>query len=471
MIDVERLALAVQLPGFAASRLNREQAVLVEQGLGGLCLFASNAGPGLPGLVAQLRAHGPVVVAVDEEGGDVTRLHTETGSPLLGPAALGAVDDLTLTHRTAGAMGAELAAAGINLDLCPVADVNSDLDNPVIGVRSFGSDPALVARHVAAYVSGLQASGVAACAKHFPGHGDTRDDSHVSLPTVDAPMAVLRDRELLPFAAAVEAGAAAVMTSHLLVPALDRDRPATFSPAVLGLLRAGLGFDGVILSDALDMAGASADRGVPAAAVHALVAGVDLLCLGNGKDVSLVRAVQSAVVDAVRTGALPEDRLVEAAGRVGALARRTTAATPPRDDLDDDQLAGARSALRVEGSLPRLDGALVAKVDTPASIAVGEVAWGLPGSHVVDPDDPRAVESLTAAAAERPLVLQVRDGHRHPVVAQLLGTLSGRPRPLVVVEWGWPAPSPAPVRICTHGTSQPAVRAVAEVLAKQGWAP
>ena len=180
------------------------------------------------------------------------------GSPVLGPAALGAADDLDLTRDTGRPVGAELAAAGVDLDLAPVADVNSNPDNPVIGTRSFGADPGR-RRHVVAWLLGLQETGVAACVKHFPGHGDTAEDSHLALPTVDADLDVLAERELVPFAAAVEAGVAAVMTSHILVPALDPDLPATLSPRVLALLRERLGFDRRIVTDALDMAGACAD--------------------------------------------------------------------------------------------------------------------------------------------------------------------------------------------------------------------
>ncbi|UMG93404.1 glycoside hydrolase family 3 N-terminal domain-containing protein [Nocardioides sp. TF02-7] len=281
----------------------------------------------------------------------MTRLHAAcpSGSPVLGAAQLGVLDDLDLTAATGRAVGAELAAAGVDLDLGPVADVNSNPANPVIGTRSFGADPALVARHVAAWSRGVQEHGVAACVKHFPGHGDTAQDSHLTLPVLDAPATTVRRRELVPFAAAVDARVAAVMTSHLVVPALDPDRPATFSPTVLGLLRDELGFDGLVVSDALDMAGASAGRGVPEAAVLALAAGADLLCTGPDKDPALVRDIGSAVVAAVGSGRLPEQRLVEAAGRVARLrtvlpVRRPRAVANPRTGARTDGTRGRRPA-------------------------------------------------------------------------------------------------------------------------------
>ncbi len=153
---------------------------------------------------------------------------------------LGRIDDLAATEASAQRIGLELAAVGFTLDLAPTADVNTNADNPVIGTRSFGDDAALVARHTAAWVRGLQSTGIAACAKHFPGHGDTAVDSHLGLPVVDVPLATLEARELLPFVAAIEAGVATIMTSHIVLPPLDPAAPATMSRAILtGLLREG----------------------------------------------------------------------------------------------------------------------------------------------------------------------------------------------------------------------------------------
>jgi beta-N-acetylhexosaminidase len=456
MTSLERLALEVQLPGFVGATLAYDDAKLLDEGLAGVCLFGSNALAGdLPSFAREIRDHAAdAIVAIDEEGGDVTRLHYTTGSPVVSHAVLGLVDDATLTRDTAAAIGTDLAAAGVNLDFGPVADVNSNPENPVIGVRSFGADPELVARHVTAYVEGVQSAGVAACAKHFPGHGDTHEDSHLALPRVEASYDVLASRELVPFAAAVKAGVAAIMTSHIVVPAIDPGGPATLSAPVLRVLRDELGYDGLIVSDALDMAGASAQRGIPAAAVAALAAGCDLLCLGADKDVALVRAIQSAIVDAVRAGELDESRLAEAAVRVGSLARRTPGV---RADLSEErQLAAARAAIRVDSVLPDLTGALMARVETTPSMAVGFVPWASP-SVPVDP---------AAFVTDQPVVLQVRDAHRHHDVLALVDRL---PR-VVVVEYGWPGPwtSAAP-RVCTHGSSLPSRAAVVELLETKGW--
>jgi len=470
MTGLDRLALGVLLPGFAGPVVSPGVAALLEDGLAGVCLFGSNTSTGPDAaarFTASVRAVSPdVVLAVDEEGGDVTRLHAHAGSPVLGAAALGRVDDVSLTQATARAIGAELAAAGITLVLGPVADVNSNPDNPVIGTRSFGADPDLVARHVAAAVAGFRETGVEACAKHFPGHGDTSQDSHLELPRLESTLDELRARELVPFAAAVEAGAAAVMTSHLLVTSLDPAAPATLSPSVLGLLHDELGFDGVVVSDALDMAGASADRGIPAAAVAALVAGCDLLCLGADLDPALVEAVRDGIVEAVTSGELDEARLVDAAEKVRRLVRPAPAgSTVSLDPLR--QLAGARLALEIEGALPSLENALVARVETAPSIAVGAVPWGLPAELVVHPADPSLVAGFLHAAGSRPVVLQVRDAHRHDTVRALLDRLPGN---AVVLEFGWPGDrTSVHPRICTFGASIPSRDAAAEALRERGW--
>ncbi len=283
--NLASLAAAVLQPGFVGTVPPAWICRWLGDGLGSVVLFSRNVvDPGqVAALTAALRAERPdVIVAIDEEAGDVTRIESGLGSSRPGNLALGAVDDPALTEEVARDLGAELAAAGITLNYAPDADVNSNPDNPVIGVRSFGAEPSLVARHTTAWVRGLQSGGVAACAKHFPGHGDTRVDSHHDLPRIDADRDRLHAVELAPFRAAVAAGVQAVMTGHLLVPALDPDLPATLSARILGgLLREEMGFDGVVVTDAVEM-GAVADRyGFAGAAVRALAAGADAICVGG----------------------------------------------------------------------------------------------------------------------------------------------------------------------------------------------
>ena len=287
--DLRGLALATLFPGFSGSAHPPAWlADLIGQGLGGVVLFGRNvdAGQGDAGVAAlttRLRANRPdLLVAIDEEGGDVTRLDAMTGSELPGSAALGAVDDPFLTRDVAASLGARLRRCGVDVNLAPVADLDVDPQNPIVGVRAFGSDPDLVARHVRAFVEGQQSWRVAATAKHFPGHGATDEDSHVTVPTVWTGADLLDERELAPFRAAISAGVQIVMTAHITVPALDPSRPATLSRTVItGLLRERLGFAGVVMTDGLDMQAISRTVGHREGAVLALDAGVDALCVGG----------------------------------------------------------------------------------------------------------------------------------------------------------------------------------------------
>ncbi len=455
------------MPSFAGPRLPADYAELLAEGLGGVTLFGSNMSADLRVLTDAIHAANPAaVVSVDEEGGDVTRLHAASGSPVLGAAALGVIDDLAITRETGRLVGEDLCAAGIDLDLAPVADVNSNPDNPVIGSRSFSASAAVAASHVAAWVEGLQSAGVAACVKHFPGHGHTGEDSHLALPTLSVPVEVLQGRELAPFRAALAAGARSVMTSHIVVPTLDPELPATLSPRVLGMLREG--YDGVIVSDALDMAGASAIRGIPAAAVGSLVAGADLLCIGADKPAALVREIQAAIIAAVADGTLPLPRLLDAAARAVTLSAHLTFRTRHADEcVRDVRCTGvetARRSITVTGELPDLAGALVASIDTEANIAIGDVPWGLRPDLRIAPGDG------FAGAGGGALIVQVRDAHRHPEVRAVIEALAATGVTPVVLEWGWPARSDDRfARICTHGYSRPGVEAVTELLRKAGW--
>src|SRR5579875_41739 len=301
--SLSRLAEAVLVPPFPGTTVPGWLLAALERGLAGVTLFGPNvSGPEqVAGLTGQLRnATDEPLIAIDEEGGDVTRIAHQTGSPYPGNAALGAVDDTRLTAGIYHELGRDLAAAGINVNLAPSVDVNSAADNPIIGTRSFGADTGLVARHAAAAVTGLQAAGVAACAKHFPGHGSTRTDTHDSIATVDVPLRVLAQRDLPPFSAAIAAGVRAVMPGHLRVPELTGELPASLSAAAqTGLLRGELGFTGVIISDALEMRAVSAVYGLAESAVRAVAAGTDLLCLGRDTGQDGYLAVRGALADAL----------------------------------------------------------------------------------------------------------------------------------------------------------------------------
>ena len=321
-----RLADAILIPPFPGPTAPGWMLDALGRGLAGVTLFGQNiSDPGqVSALTAVLRAAAAgddPVIAIDEEGGDVTRVAYADGSPYPGNAALGAVDDIALTRSVYRAIGADLAALGINFDLAPCADVLGSADSPAVGTRSFGAGTGLVSRHTAAAVAGLQGAGVAACTKHFPGHGRTVTDTHEAIATIEGGLADLRLVDLPPFEAAIRAGTLAIMPSHLRVPELTGDLPATLSGAALtGLLRGELGFTGVIVSDALEMRATRDMFGIPRAAVLAVAAGTDLLCLGRDSSESDYLAVRETLVAAVRDGALDGARLEEAADRVRACA-------------------------------------------------------------------------------------------------------------------------------------------------------
>ncbi|MFI1148632.1 glycoside hydrolase family 3 protein [Streptomyces sp. NPDC020817] len=482
-----RDALAVLQPGFEGTTAPAWLLRQVGEGLTAVGLFGRNiASPEqLAALTAQLRAErDDVLVAIDEEGGDVTRLEVRGGSSFPGNLALGAVDDTGLTRDVARELGRRLAECGVNLNWAPSADVNSNPDNPVIGVRSFGADTRLAARHTAAYVEGLQAAGVAACTKHFPGHGDTNVDSHHALPRIDVDLDTLVARELVPFKAAIEAGTKAVMSAHILVPALDPTRPATLSPQILtGLLRKELGYEGLIVTDGMEMNAIAGTYGIERGSVLAIAAGADAICVGGGlADEATVLRLRDALVAAVREGALPAERLADAAARVRALAswtRQVRAAAAPGAPQEGSApgigLAAARRALVVTGTAGPVTAPYVATLAPVANIAVGdETPWGVaaelaalvPGTvSGVFPEGATAADVL-AAAGERTVVLVVRDAHRHPWMAAALEALvEARPQ-TVVVEMGVPRAEPrGALHIATHGASRVCGRAAAELIA------
>jgi beta-N-acetylhexosaminidase len=459
------LVLRTLLPSFPGHTAPGWATRLAAEGIGGYIIYGYNiADPDqLRALTGQLRDANPdMVLSIDEEGGDVTRLGHIAGSPYPGNAALGAVDDAALTERIYRAIGLDLAAAGFNLNLAPTLDVNTADDNPIIGTRSFGTDPVRVAEQGAAAIVGLQSAGVAASAKHYPGHGASSTDSHLELPIVDVSMDVLRERDLPPFVAAVKAGTKAVMTAHIRVPALTGELPATFSSrALVDLLRGELGFTGALITDALEMkAAAGTAGGVPRAAAVALAAGNDLLCLGSDVDEALVEATIAEIVTAAGDGRLLTSRLEDAAARVDALvawASDAPAAVPAEDGIG---YQAAQRAVRVEGSLAGLGAPLVVQVDSVSSIAAGTVPWGL-GPHVdgtehIRVDATATPDSVRQRAGSHPIVVVGRNLRRQPGVAELVQALAAT-HPVVVVEMGWPSSwRPAGIRafVTTYGASR-----------------
>jgi beta-N-acetylhexosaminidase len=440
--ELERLASACIFPSFPGAEAPEwARRFLADRG-GGFVLFADNvpSREALARLTTALRAErDDVLLGIDEEGGDVTRLEWREGSSYVGGAALGAIDDVDLTEAVAASIAGELAAVGVNWNLAPVADVNVPA-NPVIGTRAFGADPQLVARHVAAFVRGTQSRSVAACTKHFPGHGSTEQDSHLEPAVVTGAV----ECGLEPFRAAIAAGVRTIMTAHVRVPALD-DAPATLSGSVVeGLLRGELGYDGVVVADALEMKAVSAIFGVEESAVRALSAGVDALCVGHDLGEDAVEAIRTALVERV-----PEPRLREAAGRIAALA---SWAQPGSEGVARDVgIAAARRALLVDGDVGFDRPPRVVELRPPANIAAGEAVHSLASTVV------REGEPVPAAD-----VVVVRDAHRHAWMREAADVPGA-----VVLETGLPVWRPRRARgyIATYGGSRVSYEAVHELFA------
>src|SRR5439155_9826850 len=336
----------VLIAGFDGIQLPVELKSLAREfGLGGVILFARNIVD--PGQVAEICYEAarlvpdlPLWVSVDQEGGRVARLKAPfTEWPPM--ATLGRAGDVGLAERFARALAAELKAVGFTLDYTPVLDVLTNPRNQVIGDRALADNADDVAQLGAAIVRTLQAEGIAACGKHFPGHGDTSADSHHELPLVEHPPERLREVEFAPFRAAIEAGVATIMTAHVLVPALDDTRPATLSRRIVGdILRGELGFDGVILSDDLEMKAVANEYPVPRAAVMAIEAGCDgvLVCSG---DHDTQAAALEEIVHAVEDERLRLSRVEDALKRQQRAKERFLAAPVGPRPLGGRQLRAA----------------------------------------------------------------------------------------------------------------------------------
>ena len=434
---MNELAARCIFPSFSGTTVPDWVKRFLAGGGGGIVLFAYNipSRDALAQLCADLRAEREdVLLALDEEGGDVTRLEWDTGSSYPSAAGLGAVDDVAVTEAVGASIAGELASVGVNWNFAPVADVNVP-ENPVIGARAFGDEAELVARHVAAFVRGTQRRRVAACAKHFPGHGSTHQDSHLELPALVGELT----EGLPPFRAAIEAGVQSIMTAHIRVAAL----PATVDRAILGdLLRDELGYDGVVIADALEMKGLSAMYSAGEGAVRAATAGCDALIVGHDWHEEAVDEVQAALADRV-----PEERLREAAHRIDRLAAW---ARPGGGGVDRDAGAeAARRALRVDGDVSPKGATRIVELRPVANIAAGEAEHGI--GEVV-----REGDAVPAAD-----VYVVRDAHRHAWMREAADVEGA-----VVIETGLPVWRPARARgyVATYGGGRASLEAAQEAL-------
>lgn len=324
MSELERLAAGMLCIGFDGTSATKHAESMLDRGIGAVVLFKRNVES--PGQLAELcaglkrRAGHPLLICVDQEGGRVMRMR-EPFTIIPSMRELGRTGDVELARQIGRLLARELRAVNIDMNLAPVLDVDTNAGNPVIADRSLGTTPELVARMGCALLRGMQENGVAACGKHFPGHGDTWQDSHYALPRVSHSIDRIARVELVPFEAAIRAGVAAIMTSHVVIEPLDRKYPATMSGAILdGLLRRRLGFDGLVISDDLEMKAIADNFGIEEVLVRGAVAGVDLFCICHSAQLQL-QAVE-VLVKAVERGELTRDRLRQANRRIGEVVAR-----------------------------------------------------------------------------------------------------------------------------------------------------
>ena len=440
----------------------------------------------------------PLLIAADQEAGQLIGLGDDT-TPFAGAMALGAAGDPGLAERVGRAIGLECAAVGVNVAYAPVCDLATNPRNPAIGIRSFGDDPAAVAALVAAFVRGVQSAGVAAALKHFPGIGDVADDSHHRLPAIDADAAALASRELVPFRAGIEAGARVVMSAHLAVPRLtgDPDLPSTLSRRVMtGLLRDELGFDGVSITDALDMRAIPQGPAQVDAVRAALAAGIDLLL--TAPDPEARERIEAGLSDAQAASGLDEAALVRSAARVaslrswlggfdrpgidvvGSAAHRDLAAELAARSLtlvrDDDGILPLRlpAGARIAAIQPRPTDQTPA--DTSSTIAPGlasalrarfETVDEFVVEHAPSDDEIRAVRA--AVAGHDAIVVGTTAALLEPAQSALVDALLGLGRPTVTVALRTPfdlaAYPAARCHVVAYGILPPTLEALAAALA------
>lgn len=438
MRDLLALARSVVCVGFSGARVaDAPLDALRAFAPGGVILFARNVGSAdeTRELIAALRTLSavPPLIAVDQEGGRVARFGADLVAELPAAMAVAAAGDPIACERLGRLVGRDLARLGVSVDFAPVADLALHAGNAVIGNRSYGDDPARVARFAMAFARGLESAGVAATLKHFPGHGDTSVDSHVALPRLNGDEARVRARDLVPFAEAIDAGAVSiVMPAHVLTP-FDPAGPATTSPRVLSeILRGELGFAGVIATDDLEMDAIARGTGTVRGAVAALAAGADLLLVSH--HLELAEEVAQAIVASVERGALAHGRLEEAALRVRMLRDEHAQPAPPVDVDTEAPLAVARRAVtRIRGTVQLRaekpvtvisfegavrDGAAGARTHVPSlSAALRLRRWQSEVMRVAlepDADDLDLLLTHLPTLGDRNFVIVTRAAHRYP---------------------------------------------------------
>ena len=430
-----RLALGVLSIGFGGPRVPVWLKPYLENGLGGITLFGSNT-PDLEAtanLVEEIRRYNPlIVISIDEEGGDVTRIYARTGSEQPTAAQLGRIDDADYTMASYYNLGLVLNSLDIDLTFAPVADICINSNNPIVGIRSFGDRADLVSRHVAAAVRGLQAAGTSASLKHFPGHGAVLEDSHHNLPRIRSSFADLEAVDLAPFLSGLKAGARSVMVGHLIVDSLDCEHAASQSARVMqDFLRKDLGYEGVIITDALDMGALGGPANIPHSAVAAIRAGADFLCLSGLPDQSsFVAGSMQRIVAAIEQGQIDESHLVASASRISKL--RSSRKNPDiNNHLDVNTLV---KGFEVFGN-PKLSKKSITyrQLSGEPTAAAGHIKWGMKDALESAMVNVNVTNSCNAID-----ILVFRDAWRDPVMFSEVVHLAAINPDCIFIDMGWP---------------------------------
>jgi beta-N-acetylhexosaminidase len=473
--------------------------------VGGILIFHINVGPveelaaviaAAQGTATASGAHIPLFVAVDHEGGLIDRFGGRL-TTFPGQMAIAATGSVENARAVAEAMSVELRALGINMNLAPVVDVNNNPNNPVIGVRAFGSTPEIVTTFGLAMLEGFQRGNIMTTAKHFPGHGDTAIDSHSDLPVIDKDLAQLEALELVPFAAAIEAGTDVIMTAHVAVPPLtgDPELPATFSHAILtDLLRDKMGFEGLIAADSLGMAALDQRYGITQTSALAIDGGVDLLMFGNDPGHTPIEQVQvfEYLLARIKAGELTEARLDESVRRIlrakarhGLLHPNSALASAPAagalenairtpehlalaDRVSEQAVTLVKNDAQILPLRPEQSVALIhPDFETELPMALGEETDNLTAiSITIDPNAEERERVAMLAASADVILLATYNASFHAGQVALVEELQGKP--LVVLALTSPydllAFPQQPTYLVTYNNRLPLLRAAAKLL-------
>lgn len=470
MDDIDKSILAHFSPGFGGTLVPEWLKPYLENGLGGVTLFSFNCPTfdETSRLIEELRSYNPnLIISIDEEGGDVTRLFIREGSPFPTPSMLGRCDDIELTQSSYYELGKILKNLGISMSFAPVADVIVEERNPIVGVRSFGRDVALVSRHVAAAVNGLQKAGVAACIKHFPGHGGVIEDSHHHLPSLPGSLQDLESTHLEPFFAGIEVKSAGIMVGHIITPALDEVNPASCSKKVIsGYLKGNLGYNGLVVTDALDMGALGGVKKIGLSARRAITAGADLLCFsGMFEQEEFVSSSLKLIREGIIASEIDLEYLTLNASRLNEWTPPKAIGTSAPMPLSIDRIA---QGFAVTGNT-KLTAKNVHLIEMSAepTIAAGYVAWGLRKSLTragiavkLESSDAHFKEDETSQ-----VVVTFRDAYRDSKLKSALEKINTNHPDAIFVDMGWPTPEFSPANIIrTYGSSALASDAAATLL-------